>query len=207
MGIVNVTPDSFADGGRFASAEEAVVAAREMLADGAVIVDVGGESTRPGSAGVTLDEELRRVVPVLEGLAGEPVSVDTAKADVARHAVALGVELVNDVTALRGDPAMAGVVGKRKFLYDVWGDSVNVAARMESAGSAGRVNVSEAVHNRLKPLFDFESRGSVEAKGKGPLAMHYLVRIKPELSREGAGRVPNDAFHHECARLFPGYVP
>jgi len=104
-------------------------------------------------------------------------------------------------------PAMAGVVGKRKFLYDVWGDSVNVAARMESAGSAGRVNVSEAVHNRLKPLFDFESRGSVEAKGKGPLAMHYLVRIKPELSREGAGRVPNDAFHHECARLFPGYVP
>jgi dihydropteroate synthase len=110
MGVVNVTPDSFSDGGRFASAEEAVVVARAMLADGAAIVDVGGESTRPGSAGVTLDEELRRVVPVLEGLAGAPVSVDTAKAEVARRAVALGAELINDVTALRGDPAMAGVV-------------------------------------------------------------------------------------------------
>ncbi len=110
MGIVNVTPDSFSDGGRFASAEEAVAAARTMLADGAAIVDVGGESTRPGSAGVTLDEELRRVVPVLEGLMGEPVSVDTAKAEVARCAIALGAELVNDVTALRGDAAMAGVV-------------------------------------------------------------------------------------------------
>ena len=110
MGIVNVTPDSFSDGGRFASAEEAVVAARAMLADGAAIVDVGGESTRPGSAGVTLDEELRRVVPVLEGLVGARVSVDTAKAEVARRALSLGAELVNDVTALRGDPAMAGVV-------------------------------------------------------------------------------------------------
>ncbi len=110
MGIVNVTPDSFSDGGRFASAEAAVLAAREMLDDGAAIVDVGGESTRPGSAGVTLDEELRRVVPVLEGLAGAPVSIDTAKAGVARRAVALGAQLVNDVTALRGDPAMAGVV-------------------------------------------------------------------------------------------------
>jgi dihydropteroate synthase len=110
MGVVNVTPDSFSDGGRFASAEEAVAAARAMLADGAAIVDVGGESTRPGSAGVSLDEELRRVVPVLEGLAGAPVSVDTAKAEVARRAVALGAELINDVTALRGDPAMAGVV-------------------------------------------------------------------------------------------------
>jgi dihydropteroate synthase len=75
-----------------------------------VIVDVGGESTRPGSEGVPLDEELRRVVPVLEGLAGKPVSIDTAKAEVARRALELGAELVNDVTALRGDPELAGVV-------------------------------------------------------------------------------------------------
>ena len=82
-----------------------------MLADGAALVDIGGESTRPGSDGVSADEELRRVVPVLEGLAGEvPVSIDTAKADVARRALALGAELVNDVTALRGDPDLAGVV-------------------------------------------------------------------------------------------------
>jgi dihydropteroate synthase len=81
-----------------------------MLDKGAAIVDVGGESTRPGSGGVTADEELRRVVPVLERLEGLPVSIDTAKAEVARHALDLGAELVNDVTALRADPELAGVV-------------------------------------------------------------------------------------------------
>jgi len=81
-----------------------------MLAEGAGIVDVGGESTRPRSDGVSVDEELRRVVPVFERLAGVPVSIDTAKAEVARRALGLGAELVNDVTALRGDPQLAGVV-------------------------------------------------------------------------------------------------
>jgi dihydropteroate synthase len=82
-----------------------------MAADGAALVDVGGESTRPGAEGVSLDEELRRVVPVLEAVAGEvPVSIDTAKAEVARVAIELGAELVNDVSALRGDPELAGVV-------------------------------------------------------------------------------------------------
>ena len=84
-----------------------------MVADGAAIVDVGGESTRPGSEGVSLDEELRRVVPVLERLEGVPVSIDTAKSEVARRALELGAELVNDVTALRGDPELAGVVAER----------------------------------------------------------------------------------------------
>jgi dihydropteroate synthase len=111
MGVVNVTPDSFSDGGENFRVQDAVAAARQMYGDGAAIVDVGGESTRPGSEGVTLDEELRRVVPVLEGLQGEvPVSIDTAKAEVAQRALALGAELVNDVTALRGDPELAGVV-------------------------------------------------------------------------------------------------
>jgi dihydropteroate synthase len=111
MGVVNVTPDSFSDGGVHYRTEDAVAAARRMLAEGAAIVDVGGESTRPGSEGVSLDEELRRVVPVLEALAGEmPLSIDTAKGDVARRALALGAELVNDVTALRGDAALAEVV-------------------------------------------------------------------------------------------------
>jgi dihydropteroate synthase len=90
--------------------DAAVAAAWAMLDDGAAIVDVGGESTRPGSEGVTADEELARVVPVLERLAGAPLSIDTAKAEVARRALELGVELVNDVTALRGDPELAGVV-------------------------------------------------------------------------------------------------
>jgi len=111
MGVVNVTPDSFSDGCLHLDADTAAAAARAMVAAGAAIVDVGGESTRPGSAGVSLDEELRRVVPVLERLRGEvPVSIDTSKAEVARRALALGAELVNDVTALRGDPALAGVV-------------------------------------------------------------------------------------------------
>jgi dihydropteroate synthase len=91
-------------------AEDAIASARRMLDDGAAIVDVGGESTRPGSDGVPVDEELRRVVPVLEALAGTPFSIDTAKAEVARRALQLGAGLVNDVTALRGDPDLAGVV-------------------------------------------------------------------------------------------------
>jgi len=110
MGIVNVTPDSFSDGGMHLDAAVAVAAARQMVEDGAAIVDVGGESTRPGSDGISLDEELRRVVPVLERLEGVPVSIDTAKSEVARRALELGAELVNDVTALRGDPDLAGVV-------------------------------------------------------------------------------------------------
>lgn len=112
MGIVNVTPDSFSDGGLHLDPDDAAAAARRMVEDGAAIVDVGGESTRPGSDGVSLDEELRRVVPVLERLDGVPVSIDTAKAEVARRALGLGAELVNDVTALGGDPELAGVVAE-----------------------------------------------------------------------------------------------
>jgi dihydropteroate synthase len=110
MGVVNVTPDSFSDGGRHLDPEAAAAATRRMVDEGAAIVDVGGESTRPGSAEVSLEEELRRVVPVLERVRDLPVSIDTAKADVARRALDLGAELVNDVTALRGDPRMAEVV-------------------------------------------------------------------------------------------------
>ncbi len=111
VGVVNVTPDSFSDGGLFLAADSAVARARELVEEGAALVDVGGESTRPGSTGVSLEEELRRVVPVLEAIARElPVSIDTAKAEVARQALALGAAMVNDVTALRGDPDLAGVV-------------------------------------------------------------------------------------------------
>ena len=113
MGVVNVTPDSFSDGGRFTDVAAAVARVRKLVEDGASIVDLGGESTRPGSDPVSVDEELRRVVPVLERLGGTaPISIDTCKAEVARRALALGAELVNDVTALRGDPAMAGVVAE-----------------------------------------------------------------------------------------------
>jgi dihydropteroate synthase len=123
MGIVNVTPDSFSDGGVHLDPDDAVAAARRMVEEGAAIVDVGGESTRPGHEPVSLDEELRRVVPVLERLDGVPVSVDTSKAEVARRALAVGAELVNDVTALRADPAMAELVAESGALVCMmhWG--------------------------------------------------------------------------------------
>jgi dihydropteroate synthase len=108
MGVVNVTPDSFSDGGVHLDADVAAAAARRMLAEGAAIVDVGGESTRPGSDGVSLDEELGRVVPVLERLNGEvPASIDTVKVEVARRAFELGAVMVNDVTAFRAEPELA----------------------------------------------------------------------------------------------------
>ncbi len=110
MGVVNVTPDSFSDGGDNANPVVAVATARRLLAEGAALVDVGGASTRPGAGDVSLAEELRRVIPVLEGLVGLPVSIDTSNAEVARRALGLGALLVNDVTALRGDHELAGVV-------------------------------------------------------------------------------------------------
>ena len=111
MGVLNVTPDSFSDGGVHLDPDVAAAAARRMVEQGAAIVDVGGESTRPGSAGVSAEEELRRVVPVLDRLAGElPLSIDTSKAEVAREALERGAILVNDVTALGRDPELAGVV-------------------------------------------------------------------------------------------------
>jgi dihydropteroate synthase len=111
MGIVNVTPDSFSDGGVHLRPEAAAAAAYRMVDEGAAIVDIGGESTRPGAEPVSAEDELRRVLPVLEAIGGElPLSIDTAKAEVAQRALGLGALLVNDVTALRGDPAMAGAV-------------------------------------------------------------------------------------------------
>lgn len=110
MGIVNVTPDSFSDGGRFFSADKALEQARKLVADGAGIIDIGGESTRPGSEPVPVDEEIRRVLPAIEAISAEldvPVSIDTMKADVMRAAVEAGASIINDVNALRGDNALA----------------------------------------------------------------------------------------------------
>lgn len=115
MGILNVTPDSFSDGGRFLQKDAALRRAMEMAASGADIVDVGGESTRPGAEPVPTDEELRRVMPVIESLAAEPgmiVSVDTRKAAVARAALQAGAAMVNDVSAMTADPEMASVVAE-----------------------------------------------------------------------------------------------
>ncbi len=117
MGVLNVTPDSFSDGGAFLDASAAIAHARELVAQGAEILDIGGESTRPGAEPVSAEDELRRVLPVLEGVAAASdwsttvqISIDTSKAAVARAAIAAGASIVNDVTALRGDPAMVEVL-------------------------------------------------------------------------------------------------
>jgi dihydropteroate synthase len=109
MGILNVTPDSFSDGGQFSNVESAVAAAERMQEDGADLIDIGGESTRPYSQSVDVQEELDRVIPVIERLTSRlsiPISIDTSKSEVARRAIDVGVEIINDVTGLQGDPAM-----------------------------------------------------------------------------------------------------
>src|SRR5271169_4178849 len=118
MGVLNVTPDSFSDGGLFLNVDAAVAHAVAMEAAGADIIDVGGESTRPGSLGVSTETELQRVLPVIEKLKGKiriPISVDTSKSEVAEAAASAGAEIVNDVTALRGDPRVAEIVRRRKL--------------------------------------------------------------------------------------------
>lgn len=117
MGVLNVTPDSFSDGGEFLGPEAAIERALEMERDGADLLDVGAESTRPGSGAVSVEEELRRVLPVLEGLRGRlkiPISVDTQKAEVARAALNAGAELINDVSGLKHDPKIAEVAAEHK---------------------------------------------------------------------------------------------
>lgn len=115
MGIVNVTPDSFSDGGRFFDAPAAIAHAHELVDQGADLLDIGGESSRPGAAPVDEAEELRRVLPVIEALAGQvrtPLSIDTAKPGVARAALAAGAVIVNDIAANRADPEMARLVAE-----------------------------------------------------------------------------------------------
>ncbi len=118
MGIVNLTPDSFADGGRYASTEQAVNHACAMEQQGADLIDIGGESTRPGAMKVSTDEEMKRVVPVIRELVDKvsiPLSIDTYNADVAMRALDLGVAMVNDITALQGDTKLVNIVAE----YDV----------------------------------------------------------------------------------------
>jgi dihydropteroate synthase len=157
MGVVNVTPDSFPDGGLYLDPEAAITHGRELAEQGAEILDIGGESTRPGAEEVAEDEEVRRVLPVVAGLAGATVSIDTSKLAVAEAALDAGAEIVNDVTALRRDPEIgalcaergAGLVlmhmqGDPRSMQEnpVYGDVVDdvkafLAERVEAAVAAG----------------------------------------------------------------------
>ena len=116
MGILNVTPDSFSDGGQYLAVDDAVERGRQMVDEGADIIDIGGESSRPGAAPVTPDEELARVVPVVERIAtlGVPISVDTTRSTVARAALDAGAAWINDITSLEGDPEMANLAARRR---------------------------------------------------------------------------------------------
>jgi len=119
MGILNITPNSFSDGGKFFILDKALAQAEQMIAEGADIIDIGGESTRPFSEPVTIEEETRRVIPVIELLAKKitiPISIDTTKSVVARRAIAAGASIINDISALNFDPDMAGVAAKNDIL-------------------------------------------------------------------------------------------
>ena len=119
MGILNITPNSFSDGGKFFILDNAIAQAEQMIAEGADIIDIGGESTRPFSEPVSIEEETRRVIPVIEHLAKKitiPISIDTTKSVVARRAIAAGASIINDISALNFDPDMAGVAAKNDVL-------------------------------------------------------------------------------------------
>ena len=150
MGIVNVTPDSFSDGGRFVHADAAVAHGLELVRQGADMLDVGGESTRPGSAPTPLDEELRRVVPVVAALvkeAGVPISVDTSKAEVARACLEAGAHVINDVTGLTGDPNMPLVA--RAFAAGV--------IVMHMQGTPATMQLAPTYHDVVGDLFQYFS--------------------------------------------------
>lgn len=160
MGILNVTPDSFSDGGQFFSIDKALAHAEEMVREGADIIDVGGESTRPGGSGtVKVEEELRRVVPVVERLAkmSVPISVDTTKAEVARAAIEAGAEIVNDISGLRFDPQVADVAARTR----------SALVLMHSRGTLETMHRLEPVPDIMAEVTSSLRQSILEAEGRG----------------------------------------
>jgi dihydropteroate synthase len=199
MGVVNVTPDSFSDGGLFLDAGAAIAQGRALVAEGADILDIGGESTRPGAEPVAAAEELRRVVPAVEGLAEAgldvQISVDTYKSTVARAALDAGASLVNDVTAFRADPEMAGLVaqsGADCCLMHMLGEP----RTMQRVGGPKYEDVVDEVKAFLEERLEFAVREGVERErimldpgiGFGKTEAHNLelLRRLPELLTLGA---------------------
>jgi dihydropteroate synthase len=165
MGVVNVTPDSFSDGGQFADARQAAAHARRLIEEGADIIDIGGESTRPGAAPVGLDEERRRVVPILEALAGcgVPVSVDTRKPELMREAATAGAAMVNDVTALSAPGALEAVA------------TMPVAVcLMHMQGDPGTMQANPSYRDVVGEVRDYLA-GRVSAAGRAGIARDRIV--------------------------------
>ena len=160
MGILNVTPDSFSDGGRFFDQTDAVLHAFQMVKDGADVIDVGGESTRPGAEQISVEEEMRRVMPVISKIRQKtkvPVSVDTYKAEVAKEALKAGANIVNDITGFRSDPEMADVIAAA-------GASVVI---MHMKGTPKDMQSSPQYDDLLGEVYDFLAKGVEAARAKG----------------------------------------
>ena len=165
MGVVNVTPDSFSDGGRYASTEAAVAHARTLIAEGADILDIGGESTRPGAEVVTLDEECGRVLPVIEALAGSgvPISVDTRKPALMRDAIAAGASLVNDISSLEAAQALETVA-----------QTSAAVCLMHKQGEPGTMQQNPLYENVVLEVRDYLA-GRIEAALKAGIARERIV--------------------------------
>jgi dihydropteroate synthase len=195
MGVLNVTPDSFSDGGKFFAANRAVEHALQMERDGADILDIGGESTRPGSAGLSVDEELARVLPVLQALRGRlkiPVFIDTQKAEVAEAALAAGAEMVNDISGLRNDPRIAGIAARRRvplILMHMRGEP-----RTMQKGPFARDVVKDVLQGLRKSLAAARRAGIAESQiildpgigfGKSFAQNYELLQKLPDVARLG----------------------
>jgi len=170
MGILNVTPDSFSDGGKFAQVDAAVAHAKQMLSDGADIIDIGGESTRPGSEKVSALEEKKRVIPVIERLAGETsalISIDTTKAEVARAALLAGAAMVNDISGLRFDPKMPQVVAEFKVPLCL----------THCMGNPQNMQQNPCYSDLMGEIINYLQEGLAIAKGAGIL--HEQIIIDP----------------------------
>ena len=216
MGVLNVTPDSFYDGGLYLAADAAVARALEMERAGADMIDIGGESTRPGATTISASEEMRRILPVLERLRGRlkiPISIDTSKAEVAEAAAYQGAEVINDVTALRADPQLAVIAAKRRlglilmhmrgdprtmqkgpFARDVMRD-VSIGLR-RAVGVARRAGVPKT-QIVLDPGIGF---------GKSPAQNYELLQKLPELARLGHALLTGTSRKSFLAKA-PGAAP
>jgi dihydropteroate synthase len=178
MGVLNVTPDSFSDGGRYADRENAVSRALEIEAEGADILDVGGESTRPGSKPVSAKEEMDRVLPVIGALRGRlriPISVDTTKSEVARAALQAGAEIINDVSGLRFDPAVAEVAA----------ETGAALVLTHSRGAPGMMHQQPPVDDIFAEVIGGLRRSIEEALGRG--ARRERIILDPGV---GFGKTP-----------------
>lgn len=192
MGIINVTPDSFSDGGKFVSIDAAVARAEEMIAEGADILDIGGESTRPGSERVSVEEEIRRTVPVIEAISNKfdvPVSIDTCKADVAAAAVEAGAEIINDISGLRFDERIAAIAAEHNT------GLVLMHSRGEFESMHSLEPVADVIGTVIADLQKAISTAAQRGVGEGQLALDVGIGFGKtvEQNLELIGKLPHVA--------------